>query len=100
MNVTHELKVTKRCPVNGAEDIYDVTIETDALVNVERIMEIVDALPETIFQEHLTERLATELASEAAAYHHFRVQTVGFHSGIKTTCVASYGMSQPQGYPL
>ncbi len=79
MNTTHQLTVRRRCPVDDAYDVYEVTIETYKMIEVERILGAIAALPEKLFQEDLTQQLATALGCT--------VRTVGYHSGVKTTCV-------------
>jgi hypothetical protein len=81
MLVTHECKFARRCPVNNGFDIYDLRVETSGLLKVEDILAAIDALPEQIFQEEITERLAQALAA--------KVTTTGYHSGVKTTVEAA-----------
>lgn len=78
MNVTHELTFARRCPVNDALDRYELRVETTRLVKVEDILAAVDALPEKAFQEDITTTLAAKLGCQ--------VTTIGYHSGVKTTC--------------
>ncbi len=77
----HELKVVRRCPVNDGTDIYDVTVETHGFLKVEDILAAVAALPEVEFQENITLMLAQTLRCS--------IITVGYHSGVKTTCTVS-----------
>ena len=82
MKVTHELTLKARCPVDDAVDIYEVTITTNSMsvnLKVEDLLEVVDALQDTtIFQEDITMKIADRLGVS--------VRTVGYHSGVKTTC--------------
>lgn len=78
MHVTHELTINARCPKDDAFDHYAVTVETDRTVAVEDILKAAKDLPEKIFQEEITQRLAEALSC--------KVRTVGTHSGVKTTC--------------
>lgn len=80
MIVRHELKVARRCPVNDSRDVYSVTVEANGIVKVEDILAAVAALPEVAFQEAITIALAAVLRCT--------VTTVGYHSGVKTTCLA------------
>lgn len=80
MQVTHELTIYGRCPVNDALDVYLTTIETKSIVKVEDIIEATRELPSPAFQEEVTIALAGRLRC--------KVTTIGFHSGIKTTCKA------------
>lgn len=81
MRVTHELAAVTVCPVTDRPDVYRMTVETDRLISVEEIIEAVDRYSgEAIYQEDLTQQLATELVAT--------VETVGTHSGVTTTVVA------------
>lgn len=84
MIIAHELTAQCTCPVDNGPDTYAVRIETGRVVKVENILAAVAALrTETIFQEEFTERLARQLGA--------RVTTVGYHSGVRTTCSAGIG---------
>lgn len=78
MLVTHEIQVYGRCPVDGASDSYDVSISTRKLLKVEDIIAVIAALEWPLFQEEMTQQLADKLGCN--------VRSVGYHSGIKTTC--------------
>lgn len=80
MLVTHELTFARRCPVNDAQDLYELRVETSRTVAVEDILASVAALPEKAFQEEITVMLAARLGC--------RITTTGYHSGVKTTCQA------------
>ncbi len=80
MKIIHELTFSRTCPVNDSKDNYTLTVETDRLVKVEDILAAVTALPEKEFQEELTEQLARSLDG-------CRIEIVGYHSGVKTTCL-------------
>jgi hypothetical protein len=75
----HEFRMRSRCPVNGATDLYEVTVETDKLVKVEDILKAAASFTEPAFQEEITQKLATALEC--------RVTTIGHHSGVRTTCI-------------
>lgn len=78
MMITHEIKVYGYCPVDGKNDSYDVTISTMRLIKVEDILIAINGLNWPIFQETMTQQLADVLGC--------RVKSIGYHSGIKTTC--------------
>lgn len=79
MRVTHELTIRARCPVDDTHDLYDVTIETSRLITVEDILAAVEGVTKDVaFQEEITRKLAVVL--------YCTVTTVGYHSGVKTTC--------------
>jgi len=79
MKVTYETMLRRRCPVNDDYDTYVVLVESNTTVPVERLLEALAALPEKEFQETLTQQLADVLGR--------KITTVGYHSGVKTTCV-------------
>ena len=78
MMITHEVKVYGYCPVDGKGDSYDVTISTMRLLKVEDILSAINGLNWPLFQETMTQQLADVLGCH--------VRSVGYHSGIKTTC--------------
>lgn len=79
MKVLHELSGACVCPVDGEPDRYRITIEADAVIKVEAIIQTVSKLAKVkLFQEEFTARLARALG--------VTVTTIGFHSGVKTTC--------------
>jgi len=80
MRVTHELTFHRQCPVDDALDHYELCVETTRTVKVEDILAAIEALPEKAFQEDITIALAAKLGC--------RVTTIGYHSGIKTTCTS------------
>lgn len=80
MRVTHEFKLTARCPVDATFDTYIVTVETDHQIDVEHILKTAASCHSTeeyIYQEDLTQRLATQLE--------LPVTTRGTHSAVVTT---------------
>jgi hypothetical protein len=80
--VTHEFTASCRCPVDQGPDHYEVRIETGREIAVETILAAAQALAETAqFQERFTQSLARQIGA--------RVTTIGYHSGVKTTCSAS-----------
>jgi hypothetical protein len=78
MKVTHNVMVYGRCPVDGKSDSYDVTVTTMKVIKVEDIIAAIDAIQWPVFQEEMTQQLSDNLGCH--------VQSVGYHSGIKTTC--------------
>ena len=83
MRNTYEIEVRAQCPVNPADtDLYAFTIESEALIEVERIVEFFDknAKAQKVFQERLTQAAAVTLGA--------KVTSVGYHSGVKCTSVA------------
>ena len=80
MKVVNELNYSGRCPVDDAIDTYAIRIKARRVVKVEDILAAISELPQPLFQEEITRRLAARLGC--------RVTTIGFHSGVKTTCVA------------
>lgn len=80
MIVLHEMTFARRCPIDDAQDLYELRIETTRVVKVEDILMAVSALPEKALQEDITLALAAKLGC--------RVTTIGHHSGVKTTCSA------------
>ena len=80
MIVRYELTHRCKCPVNDDFDTYHVTVESCRIVKVEDILSAVANMPDRLFQEEITERLAAVLGCT--------VKTEGYHSGVKTICVA------------
>lgn len=79
MKVWHELSCRCLCPVNGEPDVYLIIIETDTVIKVEDILDAAAKLSAMrLFQEEFTERLARSIGAT--------LTTVGFHTGVKTTC--------------
>ena len=78
----YEIEVRAQCPVNPQDtDLYEFTIESETMIKVEDIVGFfeVNAGQKWVFQEALTMRAATTLGA--------RVTSVGYHSGVKVTCV-------------
>lgn len=78
----YELEIRAVCPVvDGEIDVYQARIESATTIEVERILAFfAKYAKEKIFQEDLTLKAATSIGA--------KVQTVGFHSGVKVTCTA------------
>lgn len=82
MQVEHSLTAVGRCPVDGCPDVYEVTVRTAVCIRVEDILLAVKVLTkEPRMQEDFTEQLHEMLAVRN------QVETVGWHSGVKTKCV-------------
>jgi len=79
MNVRHELTIGGLCPVDGSADTYAITVEANRVVRVEDILRTAEELPRPLYQEEVTQSLASRLRC--------RVTSVGTHSGVVTTCV-------------
>lgn len=83
MKCRYEIEVRAQCPVVPTDtDLYQFTIESESLIEVERIAAFfaTNAGNNETFQEVLTRQCAVTLGA--------RVTSVGWHSGIKVTCVA------------
>ena len=83
MKCTYEVEVRAQCPVNHSDtDLYAFTIESESLIEVEKIMAFFKAHAgdKNVFQEALTNLCAVTLGAKTTS--------VGWHSGIKVTCVA------------
>lgn len=79
----YEVEVRAQCPVNPEDtDLYAFTIESEALIEVEKIVGFFrdKAGAQKVFQEALTQQCAVNLGA--------RVTSVGYHSGVKVTCIA------------
>lgn len=61
-----------KCPVNKQVIRYELAIETPDRILVEKIMAIVDGLPEAGFHEDIADTLAAELPGRHTlrAHHH------------------------------
>jgi hypothetical protein len=81
MITRYELRILARCPVDEGNDVYECVVESSRTIKVEDILSAVEGFKaQPIFQEELTETLARQLGAT--------VTTIGFHSGVKTTCTA------------
>lgn len=77
MKIRHTLLVTAICPVDDLPDVYETSVETGRVINVETILEVAASFSERkIYQEDLTQEMARRLAAT--------VSTVGYHSGVRT----------------
>lgn len=81
MICVYEARISAACPMDGKPDIYEATFTSEETIKCEDILEaIAPYAVEKAFQEQITADLARKLRC--------KVQTVGYHSGIKTTVVA------------
>lgn len=81
MNVTHTLTIVGKCPVDGATDIYEMTVAASVVIPVETILDVVAAATtEPRYQEDLTQTIADALPATT-------ITTKGTHSGVSTVCI-------------
>jgi hypothetical protein len=83
MKNTYEVEVRAQCPVVPTDtDLYQFTIESESIIEVEKIVAFVSANAgkKEVFQETLTQQCAVTLGA--------KVTSIGVHSGIKVTCTA------------
>lgn len=77
MLVEHTLTVCAKCPVNGLQDVYEVTFRLNRLIKVEELLEKTKEYKNnTLFQEELTQQLANHFECE--------VESKGSHSMVHT----------------
>ena len=91
LNVTYELAdVLAKCPVDGSDDVYSVTIVTEGFfIPVEEIQGAITQITVSpLYQESFT-TLLRDYLDVAEKGTKITVTTVGFHSGIKTTATES-----------
>lgn len=83
MKCRYEYQVRAQCPVNPADtDLYAFVIESEALIEVERIVAFfaANAGAQQVFQETLTQKCAVTLGAT--------VTSTGWHSGVRVICHA------------
>lgn len=80
MKCRYETQMRAICPITNGIDFYEVIVERDELIPVEEMQPIIDRHAIKAFQEVITSQLAAALKAT--------VTTIGYHSGIKTTCIA------------
>ena len=83
MRNAYEIEVRAQCPVRPSDtDLYQFRIESESIIQVEQIVDFFkkNAGRRKVFQETLTQQCAVTLGA--------KVTSVGFHSGVKVTCVA------------
>jgi hypothetical protein len=81
MRVEHMLEVTAVCPADQKPDVYRCVVRACRVIPVEDILAAVKNATEAgpLYQEDLTRELHRALAAE--------VETVGWHSGVRTRVV-------------
>lgn len=83
MKCRYEYQVRAQCPVVPTDtDLYQFTIESEHLIEVEKIRDFFDknAGKKETFQEVLTQQCAVTLGAQ--------VTSEGWHGGIKVICHA------------
>jgi hypothetical protein len=83
MKCQYEYQVRAQCPVVPTDtDLYQFTIESEHLIEVEKIRDFFDknAGKKETFQEVLTQQCAVTLGA--------KVRSEGWHGGIKVICHA------------
>lgn len=83
MKCQYAIEVRAQCPVMpDGTDLYQFTIESASLIEVEKIVAFfsANAGKRNVFQEALTQQCAVTLGAQ--------VTSVGWHSGVKVTCVS------------
>lgn len=80
MKCRYETRMRALCPITNGFDFYDVIVESDELIVIEKLQPTIDEHARKAFQEEITVQLAKALNAT--------VTTIGYHSGIKTTCTA------------
>lgn len=83
MKCKYEYQVRAQCPVVPTDtDLYQFTIESEHLIEVEKIRDFFDknAGKKETFQEVLTQQCAVTLGA--------KVTSEGWHGGIKVICQA------------
>jgi heterodisulfide reductase subunit C len=78
MLVEHGLEISAICPVDKRADHYECRVRAARTIPVEEILAAAEELRgRELFQEDLTRELHRRLAA--------KVETVGYHSGVRTT---------------
>ncbi len=76
----YEIAVRAVCAVDGARDVYILTLESHDPIRVETIVQMADRLTaHPVLQEDMTRDFARNLGCT--------VTSVGYHSGVRTTVV-------------
>jgi hypothetical protein len=78
MNI-YETTHRAACPNGKLIDTYEIKITSHDTLIVEDLMEILASAPKQIFQEDLADHLRAKLGA--------KVEVVGWHYGIKITCI-------------
>jgi hypothetical protein len=78
MNI-YETTHRAACPNGKLIDTYKIKITNNDTLIVENLIEILASAPKQIFQEDLADHLRAKLGA--------KVEVVGWHYGIKITCI-------------
>lgn len=74
--------MSSRCPANGYQDRYEVSLTTDTFIAVEEILQFAEEFRSVkAFQENITQAFADRFSA--------RVVTYGTHSKVRTKCECS-----------
>jgi hypothetical protein len=76
---TYETTHRAACPNGKLIDTYDIKITSHNTLIVEDLMEILANSPKEIYQEDLADHLRAKLGAN--------VEVIGWHYGIKITCI-------------
>lgn len=76
---TYETTHRAACPNGKLIDTYEIKITSHDTLIVENLMEILANSPKQIFQEDLADYLRAKIGA--------KVEIVGWHYGIKITCI-------------
>jgi hypothetical protein len=76
---TYETTHRAACPNGKLTDTYDIKITSHNTLIVEDLMEILANSPKEIYQEDLADHLRAKLGA--------KVEVIGWHYGIKITCI-------------
>jgi NADPH-dependent 7-cyano-7-deazaguanine reductase QueF len=80
MRCRYSLQVECACPNDDLSDIYDVVVEAERTIEVEKIIAFAESMrAEKMFQENLTVLMARTLNA--------KVTSVGWHYGVRTEVV-------------
>lgn len=78
MNI-YETTHRAACPNGKLIDTYEIKITSHDTLIVEDLMEILSQTPKQIYQEDLADHLRAKIGA--------KVEIVGWHYGIKITCI-------------
>ena len=76
---TYETTHRATCPNGKLIDTYEIKITSHNTLIVEELMDILSNSPKQIFQEDLADYIRAKIGA--------KVEIVGWHYGIKITCV-------------
>jgi hypothetical protein len=78
MNI-YEITHRAACPNGKLIDTYEIKITSHNTLIVEDLMEILSDSPKEIYQEDLADHLRAKIGA--------KVEVIGWHYGIKITCI-------------